>query len=37
MEKDELISRIKNEKSLTEFFGLKIEILRHLENPPESD
>lgn len=37
MEKDALIQRIKNEKSLVEFFNLKIEILKHLESPPESD
>lgn len=40
MKKEELVSRIKNEKSLVEFFNLKCLILEYLEtqeNPPEGE
>lgn len=37
MEKEELIERIKNEKSFAEFFYLKDEILKHLEQPEDDE
>ncbi len=37
MEKSELINQIKIEKSFTEFYNLKNEILKFLEEPSESD
>jgi len=37
MKKEELISRIKSEKSFVEFYNLKSDILKYLEDPPESD
>ncbi len=37
MEKSELIERLKIEKSFTEFYNLKTEILRFLEEPSGSD
>ena len=34
MDKDELLNKIRNEKSLVEFFNLKTEIVKFIEGKP---